>query len=190
MENIGRQMKKEPTDIKYMNLLRKGNTDSVKYVEPCDRVHDTWKIVRFGYLKFLSTRRRSGDLEIINESPIYEQFKSEAETFNASNEYKKCGVAMTPQRARWTNNFVYGGVTLIIGRYDGSVVLHSFAHELGNGSHTRTAQIVAENLGVDFEKIALRQTSTDAMANCNETGGSYAGTTAMRLAKKAKIIKI
>ena len=96
---------------------------------------------------------------------------------------------MTPQRARWTNNFVYGGVTLIIGRYDGSVVLHSFAHELGNGSHTRTAQIVAENLGVDFEKIALRQTSTDAMANCNETGGSYAGTTAMRLAKKVKILK-
>ena len=187
MENIGRQMKKEPTDIKYLNLLRKGNTDSVKYVEPYDRVHDTWQIVRFGYFKFLSTRRRSGDLEIINESPIYEQFKSEAETFNASNEYKKCGVAMTPQRARWTNNFVYGGVTLIIGRYDGSVVLHSFAHELGNGSHTRTAQIVAENLGVDFEKIALRQTSTDAMANCSETGGSYAGTTAMRLAKKAKI---
>ena len=50
MENIGRQMKKEPTDIKYMNLLRKGNTDSVKYVEPCDRVHDTWQLVRFGYL--------------------------------------------------------------------------------------------------------------------------------------------
>ena len=130
------------------------------------------------------------NLEITNESPIYEQFKSEAETFNASNEFKKCGVAMTPQRARWTNSFVYGGVTLIIGRYDGSVVLHSFAHELGNGSHTRTAQIVAENLGVDFEKIALRQTSTDAMANCNETGGSYAGTTAMRLAKKAKIMII
>ena len=50
MENIGRQMKKEPTDIKYMNLLRKGNTDSVKYVEPCDRVHDMWQLVRFGYL--------------------------------------------------------------------------------------------------------------------------------------------
>lgn len=50
MENIGRQMKKEPTDIKYMNLLRKGNTDSVKYVEPCDRVHDTWLLVRFSYL--------------------------------------------------------------------------------------------------------------------------------------------
>ena len=66
MENIGRQMKKEPTDIKYLNLLRKGNTDSVKYVEPYDRVHDTWQIVRFGYFKFLSTRRRSGDLEIIN----------------------------------------------------------------------------------------------------------------------------
>ena len=52
MENIGRQMKKEPTDIKYLNLLRKGNTDSVKYVEPCDRVHDTWQIVRLGYFIF------------------------------------------------------------------------------------------------------------------------------------------
>ena len=60
MENIGRQMKKEPTDIKFMNLLRKGNTDSVKYVEPCDRVYDTWQIVRFGYFKLSSTRRCYG----------------------------------------------------------------------------------------------------------------------------------
>ena len=91
---------------------------------------------------------------------------------------------MTPQRARWTNSFVYGGVTLIIGRYDGSVVLHSFAHELGNGSHTRVAQIVAESLGIAFDMVSIRPTSTDALANCTETGGSFASLTAMRLAKK------
>ena len=50
MEHIGRQLKKDPTDIKVMNFLRKGNTDSVKHVEDCDRVHDTWEIMRIGYL--------------------------------------------------------------------------------------------------------------------------------------------
>ena len=49
MEHIGRQMKKDPTDIKVLNFLRKGNTDSVKHVEDCDRVHDTWEIMRIGY---------------------------------------------------------------------------------------------------------------------------------------------
>ena len=49
MEHIGRQLNKEPTDIKYTNLLRKGNTDSVNHVEACDRVHDTWQIVRIVY---------------------------------------------------------------------------------------------------------------------------------------------
>merc|ERR1719454_2240204 len=76
-------------------------------------------------------------------------------------------------------------MTLIIGRYDGTVTLHSFACELGNGSHTRVAQIVAENLEISFDMISIRPTSTDALANCTETGGSFTSLTAMRLAKKA-----
>ena len=96
-------------------------------------------------------------------SSEYESLKSEAALFNKSNEFTKCGVAMIPQRSRWANDFVYGGVTLIIGRYDGTVTLHSFACELGNGSHTRVAQIVAENLEISFDMVSIRPTSTDAL---------------------------
>ena len=49
MEHIGRQLEKNPTDIKVLNFLRKGNTDSVKHIESCDRVYDTWEIIRIGY---------------------------------------------------------------------------------------------------------------------------------------------
>ena len=93
---------------------------------------------------------------------------------------------MIPQRTRWANDFVYGGITLIVGRYDGTVTLHSFACELGNGSHTRVAQIVAESLGISFDMVSIRSTSTDALGNCTETGGRFTSLTAMRLAKKEK----
>ena len=52
----------------------------------------------------------------------------------------------------------------------GTVVLHLFAHELGNGSHTRCSQIVAENLEIPFDLVrvpASRMSAPRVSANPN-----------------------
>ena len=94
---------------------------------------------------------------------------------------------MNPLRVRWANDFVYGGVTILVGRYDGSITVNTFSIEIGNGSHTRLGKVVAEALNVPYGMVKVTAPSTDNFQNVTETGGSYTSLTAMRLAAKAAI---
>ena len=58
--------------------------------------------------------------QVKNEVMFSEQV-AKVEKFNAENEYKKQGVSITPFKYRWSNDFVYGGITICIGKFDGTV---------------------------------------------------------------------
>ena len=53
LEKISMELRKEPSSIRSMNLLRKGHSDSLSKVELNDRVYDTWQALR-NVLRFLS----------------------------------------------------------------------------------------------------------------------------------------
>jgi carbon-monoxide dehydrogenase large subunit len=55
---------------------------------------------------------------------------------------------------------------------DGTVTVYSVSHSQGQGHETSFAMIVAETLGVDFERVVLRQGDEDRPLFGNHTGGS------------------
>jgi aerobic carbon-monoxide dehydrogenase large subunit len=71
---------------------------------------------------------------------------------------------------------------------DGTVTVYSVSHSQGQGHETSFAQIVAETLGIEFERVQLRQGDEDRPLFGNHTGGSRstvgAGSTCHLAAKK------
>lgn len=55
---------------------------------------------------------------------------------------------------------------------DGTITVYSVSHSQGQGHETSFAQVVAETLGVDFERVRLRQGDEDRPLYGNHTGGS------------------
>ena len=58
---------------------------------------------------------------------------------------------------------------------------------MGQGAHTRVAQVIAENLEIPFENVFVMKTTTDQLPNMSEDGGSFGSLTSMRLAAKGRI---
>ncbi len=58
---------------------------------------------------------------------------------------------------------------------DGSVMVSTGATEMGQGVNTRVRQIVAEELGIDYDRVIMAPTSTDKNNNTSPTAAS-AGT--------------
>ena len=58
---------------------------------------------------------------------------------------------------------------------------------MGQGSHTRVAQVIAENLEIPFENVFIMRTTTDQLANMSDDGGSWGSLTSMRLAVKDRV---
>jgi carbon-monoxide dehydrogenase large subunit len=55
---------------------------------------------------------------------------------------------------------------------DGAITVYSVSHSQGQGHETSFAQVVAETLGVEFERVQLRQGDEDHPLFGNHTGGS------------------
>ncbi|HEX6008197.1 MAG TPA: xanthine dehydrogenase family protein molybdopterin-binding subunit [Burkholderiales bacterium] len=55
---------------------------------------------------------------------------------------------------------------------DGTITVYSVSHSQGQGHETAFAQIVAETLGVEFERVVLRQGDESRPLFGNHTGGS------------------
>ena len=58
---------------------------------------------------------------------------------------------------------------------DGSVQVNHGGTEMGQGLHTKVAQIVADELGIPFEKVLATASDTSKVANASATAAS-AGT--------------
>ena len=46
LENVSIKLGKDPTEVRSLNLLRKGQSDSISKIEQSDRVYDTWQLLR------------------------------------------------------------------------------------------------------------------------------------------------
>ena len=153
-----------PADqLKELNLLN-GHLDSVGTIST-DRTFKTFKQVK--------------------EESKFAQLQKEVAQFNSENKWRKRGLGIMPLRTRWENSFVYGSVSLVVNRLDGSVLVQQFAIEIGGGTHTRVAQTVANRLNLPLDMVSVEATNTDNAANNTETGGSFSSFSAIRVADKA-----
>lgn len=97
------------------------------------------------------------------------------EVFNSENKWKKRGISMVPLKygisytLRSSNQ---GSAYVVAYKDDGSVLLHHGGVEMGQGIHTKMAQVAADTLGIPMSTIRIGRTDTSVVPNVSSTGAS------------------
>jgi xanthine dehydrogenase large subunit len=104
----------------------------------------------------------------------YRQRRTAIAAFNASSAILKRGIALTPVKfgiAFTATHLNQAGALLHI-YTDGSILLNHGGTEMGQGLHTKVAQVVAQELQVDIGRIRCSATDTSKVPNTSATAAS------------------
>ncbi|KAF2768208.1 xanthine dehydrogenase [Teratosphaeria nubilosa] len=104
----------------------------------------------------------------------YDRRKSEIEHFNATNRWKKRGIALIPTKfgISFTALFLNQAGALVHIYHDGSVLVAHGGTEMGQGLHTKMTMIAAEALQVPLSDVFISETATNTVANTSSTAAS------------------
>ncbi len=107
----------------------------------------------------------------------YRQRRTELAAWNAGSPVIKRGLALTPVKfgISFTATLFNQAGALVHVFTDGSVQLNHGGTEMGQGLHTKIMQVVADELGVPFERVRCTATETGKVPNASATAAS-AGT--------------
>lgn len=110
-------------------------------------------------------------------SSDYAKRKTAIAAFNTGNEFVKKGIAITPVKfgISFTTTFLNQAGALVNIYKDGSVLVNHGGTEMGQGLHTKIAQIAAAELGISLDAIKVNATNTSKVPNTSATAAS-AGT--------------
>jgi xanthine dehydrogenase/oxidase len=111
----------------------------------------------------------------LKQSSDFDRRKAEVDAFNKQNKWKKRGIAMIPTKfgISFTAIFLNQAHALVnIYQHDGSIGLWHGGVEMGQGLHTKMAQICATELGCPIEKIHIMETNTMTVINTSATAAS------------------
>lgn len=111
----------------------------------------------------------------ILKSSNYKSRQLGIKKFNQKNKYIKKGIAITPVKfgisfTTWHLN--QAGALVHIYCNDGSVHVNTGAIEMGQGTYTKIAQLVANELGLPFSKVKVSATRTDKVPNTSASAAS------------------
>ena len=113
-------------------------------------------------------------VEELEISADYQARRQAVLDWNAAGGTIRKGIALTPVKfgisftATWYNQ---AGALLHI-YSDGSVQLNHGGTEMGQGLNTKIAQVVAEELQIDFDRIKITRTTTEKVPNTSATAAS------------------
>ena len=113
-------------------------------------------------------------IEQLENTADYRKRRKVIIDFNKNSQILKKGIALTPVKfgisftATWYNQ---AGALIHIYN-DGSIHLNHGGTEMGQGLHTKVAQIVADAFQVDFERIKITKTTTEKVPNTSATAAS------------------
>jgi xanthine dehydrogenase large subunit len=95
-------------------------------------------------------------------------------TWNAHSPVIKRGLAITPVKfgISFTATLFNQAGALVHVYTDGSVQLNHGGTEMGQGLHTKVMQVVADELGVPFERVRCTTTDTSKVPNASATAAS------------------
>jgi xanthine dehydrogenase large subunit len=155
MDRVARTLGLAPDVVRERNFYREGDvTHYGQTVKDAGRMPRIW-----------SELKASSD---------YEKRAREVEAFNASHEFAKRGIAITPVKfgISFTATFYNQAGALVLVYRDGSVQVNHGGAEMGQGLHTKIRQIAADGLGIAPEKIRVMPTRTDKVPNTSATAAS------------------
>jgi len=157
MDHIANSLKKDPAEIRRRNFYQKKKKNITHYnMKIEDNVmHEIY--------------------DQLIKSSNYKSRKLSIKELNEKNTYIKKGIAITPVKfgisfTTWHLN--QAGALVHIYSNDGSVHVNTGAIEMGQGTHTKIAQLVANELGLNFRRVKVSATRTDKVPNTSASAAS------------------
>jgi len=154
--DIARALGKDPLDVRKANLYGVDERNVTHYQ----------MTVEDNILEPLIAR--------LERSARYRARRAEIAQWNAQSPVIKRGLALTPVKfgISFTATFFNQAGALVHVYTDGSVQVNHGGTEMGQGLHTKVCQIVADELGVPFEKVRISATDTSKVPNASATAAS------------------
>ena len=156
IDNISRHLKRDSCEIRKVNFYHKNKKNITHYGM---KIEDN--IINEIFDKLVKKSN-------------YKKRYSKIKKFNSKNKYKKKGIAITPVKfgISFTTIHLNQAGALVHIYTDGSVHLNHGGIEMGQGTHTKIAQIVANSLGMPYEKIQISTTNTSKVPNTSASAAS------------------
>jgi xanthine dehydrogenase large subunit len=113
-------------------------------------------------------------LSKLEHTARYQSRREAVLAWNATSPVLKRGIAVTPVKfgISFTATFFNQAGALVHVFTDGSVQVNHGGTEMGQGLHTKIMQLVADELGVPFERIRCTPTETGKVPNASATAAS------------------
>lgn len=138
-------------EIRRRNFIR---PDQLPYTTPTGRMYDTGEF--------------QAHMEECMQHAGWEEFDARASAAKSEGKIRGIGISSYIEACA----FAGSEPAFLELKEDGSVVLKIGTQSNGQGHATAYTQLAAEKLGLDYEKIQLRQGDTDELKNGGGTGGS------------------
>jgi len=112
-------------------------------------------------------------LELSADAKVAER-EAAVEAFNREHKWRKRGMAMLPTKygINFTAKFMNQGGALVHLYTDGTILVTHGGTEMGQGLHTKVAQVAARAFGVGLSAVHIAETATDKVANSQPTAAS------------------
>jgi len=156
VDNISRYLHKDPSQIRKNNFYQKNKKNITHYGM---KIEDN--VIQEIFNKLLKKSN-------------YKKRYSKIKKFNSKSKYLKKGIAITPVKfgISFTTTHLNQAGALVHIYTDGSVHLNHGGVEMGQGTNTKIAQLVANELGLPFEKIKISSTNTSKVPNTSASAAS------------------
>jgi xanthine dehydrogenase/oxidase len=155
VDRVARELGLDPTEVRRRNLYPAvGAVAHYGQAVEAERIHGCW-----------------ADVEA---SAAYGERAAAVAAFNATSRYRKRGLALVPCKfgISFTTTFLNQAGALVHVYTDGSVLLSHGGVEMGQGLHTKMAQVAATCLGLPVGRIIVSETHTGIVANASPTAAS------------------
>ncbi|PWA82587.1 xanthine dehydrogenase [Artemisia annua] len=154
IQRIAMEVKKSPEEIREINFLSEGS------------------ILHYGQQIQDCTLNRLWDE--LKKSCKFLEVRNEVEEFNQQNRWKKRGTAIVPTMfgISFTTKFMNQAGALVQVYTDGTVLVTHGGVEMGQGLHTKVAQIAASAFDIPLSSVFISETSTDKVPNASPTAAS------------------
>ncbi|TEB20784.1 xantine dehydrogenase [Perkinsus sp. BL_2016] len=154
MDTIAEKLSMDPAVLRRMNMYQQGQVTPFGQVLTECICEETW--------------------DHILASSDFSARKNAVTEFNSKNRWRKRGIAVSPVRfgMSFTATFMNQAQALVHVYTDGSVLVAHGGTEMGQGIHTKMAQVTAQTLGVALDQVTVGDSSTETCANTNPSAAS------------------
>jgi xanthine dehydrogenase large subunit len=156
VDEIAYRLGKDPLDVRRANFYGTSDRNTTHYGQP----------IRGNVI---------GDLvDTLVASSDYHARRDATRAYNARGGVLRRGIALTPLKygVSFTAPFLNQAGALVHVYADGSVMLNHGGTEMGQGLFTKVAQVVAQELMIDFDRIRITASDTSKVPNTSATAAS------------------